>query len=299
MTQPHAHGTEPSADRSAGRRRLVVGCGYLGRRVAAAWRAGGDAVWAITRSPQRATVLAAAGLEPLVIDLTGPYPLAPLPAVDTVLWSVSPDPATGTGHHALHVVGMGALLDALPGTPRILFTSSTGVYGEAAGGIVTEATPPRPDRPAGVAILEAEENLAARCPDRSVVLRLAGLYGPGRLPRLDDLRAGRPLAGDPDTWLNLIHADDAAAVVTAVADHPAPGPLYVVSDGQPVRRREWYAALARLVGAPSPSWDTTTQRPRGGDKRVDPAKLFREIAPVLRFPDPYQALDKQPAAPQG
>lgn len=289
MTAPPAAATGQPG-RPASGRRLVVGCGYLGRRVAAGWLARGDRVWATTRSPQRAAELAAAGLEPLVVDLTGPFPLAALPDVDTVLWSASPDPASGTGHHALHVVGLGAVLDALPGTPRVLFTSSTGVYGDAAGGIVTEATPPQPDRPAGRAILEAERILGARCPGRSVVLRVAGLYGPGRLPRLDDLRAGRPLAGDPDTWLNLIHADDAAAVVVAVADHPAPAPLYVVSDGRPVRRREWYAALARLVGAPEPTWDTGTPRPRGGDKRVDPAALFRDIGPVPRHPDPYAGL---------
>ncbi len=272
------------------RRRLVIGCGYLGRRVADAWRDRGDAVWTTTRSSPRALDLAAAGFTPIVVDVTGSAPLPALPEVDTVLWAASPDAAAGGGHHALHVMGLGKVLDALPGRPRIVFTSSTGVYGDAAGGVVTETTPPFPDRPAGMAIVAAEAMLADRCPGRSVVLRLAGLYGPGRLPRLDDLRAGRALAGDPDSWLNLIHADDAAAVVIAVADHPAPGPLYVVSDGQPVRRREWYAALAKLVGAPAPRWDATTRRARGGDKRVDPARLLREINPQLRYPDPYLGL---------
>lgn len=283
MTPSHAAAGPPC-------RRLVIGCGYLGHRVAFAWRDRGDEVWATTRSTQRALDLAAAGFTPIVVDVTAPAPLPPLPEVDTVLWSASPDPAAGGGHQALHVMGLGKVLDALPGRPRIVFTSSTGVYGDAAGGVVTEATPPSPDRPAASAIVEAEAMLSDRCPDRSVVLRLAGLYGPGRLPRIDDLRAGRALAGDPESWLNLIHADDAAAVVIAVADHPAPGALYVVSDGQPVRRREWYAALAEFVGAPAPRWDATTPRARGGDKRVDPGRLLQEINPPLRYPDPYQGL---------
>lgn len=271
------------------RRRLVAGCGYLGGRVAAAWRAAGDTVWATTRSAERGRGLAASGIEPLIVDLVAGGGNV-FPEVDTVLWSPSPDPATGTGHHALHVVGLGDLLDRLPGRPRIVFTGSTGVYGDAAGGVVDEDTVPRPDRPAGIALLEAERLLATRCPGQAVVLRLAGLYGPGRLPRHDDLRAGRPLAGDPDTWLNLVHVDDAAATVVAVADHPGPAPLYVVSDGRPVLRREWYAALARLVGAPEPRWNPGMARTRGGDKRIDPSRIFRDFALHFRHPDPYAGL---------
>jgi len=273
---------------TAGRSRLVVGHGYLGSRVARAWRARGDRVWATTRSPARAAAMAADGIEPLLVDLTGPFPLARLPEADTVVWAVSPDPATG--HHALHVTGLGRLLDALPDTPRVVFVSSTGVYGEADGSVVNEDTPARPDRPAGLALLEAEACVTSRCPGRAVTLRLAGLYGPGRLPRLADIRAGRPLAGPPDTWLNLIHVADAAAIVALVADHPAPGPLYVVSDGHPVRLGEWYAELARTITAPEPAWEPTARRVRGGDKRVDPRRLFREIAPPLRYPDPFTGL---------
>ena len=122
-------------------------------------------------------------------------------------------------------------------------------------------------------------------------LRLAGIYGPGRLPRVDDLRNGAALTADPDSWLNLIHVDDAATVVMAVADHASPGPLYVVSDGVPVRRREWYAHLAQLSGSPAPTWDTTAPRTRGADKRVDPALLRDDIPIALDYPDSFQGLD--------
>jgi nucleoside-diphosphate-sugar epimerase len=139
-------------------------------------------------------------------------------------------------------------------------------------------------------LLEAEALLGGHPKGPGTVLRLAGIYGPGRLPRIDDLRAGRPLEADPDSWLNLIHVDDAAAVVMAVADHAGPGPLYVVSDGRPVRRRDFYARLADLVGSPPPNWIPPAADARGGDKRVDPRRLFAEIGPAFSHPDAIAAL---------
>jgi nucleoside-diphosphate-sugar epimerase len=121
-------------------------------------------------------------------------------------------------------------------------------------------------------------------------LRFAGLYGPDRLPRLADLRAGRPIAADPDSWLNLIHVDDAAAVVVAVTDAAAPKPLYVVSDGRPVLRRDWYGRVAILAGAPTPTWDVAAPRGRGGDKRVDPSLMMADLGIALAYPDALEAL---------
>jgi nucleoside-diphosphate-sugar epimerase len=151
-------------------------------------------------------------------------------------------------------------------------------------------TPPHPDREAGRVLLEAEALLRGHRLGPGTALRLAGIYGPGRLPRVDDLRAGAALTADPDSWLNLIHVDDAAAVVMAVADHANPGPLYVVSDGQPVRRRDFYARLASLTGSPPPRWTPPPPDARGGDKQVDPRRLFAEIGPALAHPDALAAL---------
>ena len=108
--------------------------------------------------------------------------------------------------------------------------------------------------------------------------------------RLADLRAGRPLAADPASWLNLVHVADAAAVVEAVADAPSPAGLYVVSDGTPVRRRDWYARLAALVGGPSPIWEPSAPRDRGGDKRVDSSLVWRSLGLQPAHPDSLAAL---------
>jgi len=280
--------------------RLVVGCGYLGRRAAARWLARGERVVGTTRSPARAAELAAAGIEPTVIDVTAPAPgWAPLFARTglprTVLWSVGFDRATGRSPREVHVDGLGKLLDALAtrnGTPpaRIIFSSSTGVWGDEAGGVVSEATPPRPSREAGRVLVEAEALLASHRAGPGTALRFAGLYGPGRLPRLADLRAGRPLAADPDSWLNLIHVDDAAAVVEAVTDAAEPRPLYLVADGRPIRRSDWYARLADLTGSPPPTWAADAPRTRGGDKRVDASLVWADLGLAAAHPDALAAL---------
>ena len=276
--------------RSAPPRRLIVGCGYLGERLASRWLAAGSRVWGLVRTPSRLARLSAAGVEPIVADVAAPLPLPALPEVDTVVWAVGFDRTAGRSYREVHVDGLRRLLDAITGNPRLIFVSSTGVWGRVDGQRVDEATPPHPDREAGRVLLEAEALLGGHPKGPGTVLRLAGIYGPGRLPRIDDLRAGRPLEADPDSWLNLVHVDDAAAVVMAVADHAGPGPLYVVSDGRPVRRRDFYARLADLVGSPPPNWIPPAADARGGDKRVDPRRLFAEIGPAFSHPDAIAAL---------
>jgi nucleoside-diphosphate-sugar epimerase len=274
--------------------RLVVGCGYLGTRVAGRWLAAGDRVFGITRSATRAAALVDLGITPLVHDVTSTAPSDPLrvlPLLDTVFWAVGFDRASGATHRDVHVLGLGRLLDALAGTPRVILSSSTGVWGDERGDVVTEETPPNPGREAGRVLVEAEALLRSHAKGPGVALRFAGLYGPDRLPRLDDLRAGRPIAADPDSWLNLIHVDDAAAVVCTVAAATAPRPLYVVSDGRPVLRRDWYGHLARITGSPVPTWDLALPRTRGADKRVDPALLFRDLPLTLAHPDPLRGIE--------
>ena len=236
------------------RLRIIVGTGYIGGRVARLWAARGDRVIGTTRSTGRAESLAEAGVEPRILDVTTAdwprfFDETGLP--DTLFWSVGFDQTAGSSYHDVQVTALTRMLDALAGAsgrasaqaevrvrrPRVIFCSSTGVWGDEAGEVVDETTPVNPAREAGRALVAAEAVLAAHAAGPGTALRFAGLYGPGRWPRLDDLRAGRPIAADPDTWLNLIQIDDAARVVEAVADAPTPGTLYVVSDGNPIVRR--------------------------------------------------------------
>jgi len=287
--------TERSPPTSS-RRRLIIGCGYLGKRVASRWLAAGDTVYATTRSRAHAGQFEAMGLHPLQGDVTAAADAAnglpTLPTVDTVLWAVGFDRTAPASYEDVHVTGLQRLLDRLPGQPRFIFISSTGVWGDGSGGLVNETTPPTPAREAGRALVAAEARLQAHRHGPGVVLRLAGLYGPDRLPRLADLQAGKPLPADPASWLNLIHIDDAAAVACDVAELSAPRPLYVVSDGSPIRRRDWYEGLARITGNPSPAWDPAASQSRGGDKRVDSRLIWTDLGHGPDQPDALQAVQQ-------
>ena len=271
--------------------KLIFGCGYLGRRVAQRWLAAGHRVYAVTRRAERATELAAEGLVPIVADVIDAGTLGGLPAAETVLFSVGYDRGAGHSIDRVYVEGLRAVLDALPSpAPRLIYTSSTGVFSQDDGSWVDERSVCDPLRRGGRACLAAERVLAEHpVGRRSIVLRLAGLYGPGRIPRLDDLRAGRPIAAPGHGHLNLIYVDDAASVVLAAENKAQPPRLYLVSDGQPTSRRDFYRELARQLDAPPPRFeapppDAPAAIRAGSDKRVRNARMLAELGVSLDCP---------------
>ena len=162
------------------------------------------------------------------------------------------------------------MLAALPpGTGRFILISSTGVYGDAGGEWVDEQSPCHPTHEAGRALLAAEEVLR-RHPlgSQGIILRLAGLYGPGRLP-LAGLSSAEPLAVAADNLVNLIHVDDAAAVVLAAERRAQPPRTYLVADGRPVPRREYLSYLAELAGLAAPRFREPTAAARAAPRGAE------------------------------
>ena len=159
--------------------RLVVGCGS-GPRVARGLAAG-QTVYAMTRSAERAEEFRQSGLRPILAEVTRPETLQRLPEVETLFFAVGYDRRSGKSRQEVYVAGLRNVLDELSsGTKRVIFASSTGVYGQTEGAEVDEDSPCRPTRDAGLALLAAEAVLREhRLGPRSIVLRLAGLYGPG------------------------------------------------------------------------------------------------------------------------
>jgi nucleoside-diphosphate-sugar epimerase len=271
--------------------KLIVGCGYLGTRVAQRWRARGEDVVVTTRRPDRAAELQALGLRPLVCDVLAPETLAQLPRVDTVLYAVALDRTTGASRRQVYVDGLGHVLDRLPAPTRFLHVSSTSVYGQTSGEEVDETAATEPLDDSGRVVLEAERLLRARWPG-AIILRFAGIYGPGRLLRQRDLAAGQPLRTDPDHWLNLIHVDDGAAAILAADARARPGEVYNVSDGHPVRRRDFYTHLAQLLHAPPPTFappESPNARDRA-DRRISNRKLRQELGVDLEYPSYWEGL---------
>ena len=265
--------------------KLIFGCGYLGQRVAERWLRQGDTVYALTRSAARARSLQAAGLRALVGEIQQPAMLRDLPVADTVLFAVGYERGSPGSMRDVYVDGLRHVLQALPpGTGRLIYVSSTGVYGQADGSWVDESSRCEPTRAGGAACWEAERLLlGSSWAEQAIVLRMSGLYGPGRIPRRRELEAGRPLAAPPTGFLNLVHVADAARAVLAVArDAPLPQ-VYCVSDGQPVVRGEYYRYLAELLGAPAPIFieppaDSPAALRAGASKRVSSARFCQRFA---------------------
>lgn len=279
--------------------KLVFGCGYLGCRVARLWRQQGERVIAVTRSAVKAASFTADGLEAIVADLNAPDSLAPiaqLSAIDTVLFAVGFDRSASQTIREVYVDGLAGVLRWLPSTVRrFVYISSTGVYGQVAGDVVDETSPCQPTREGGEACLAAERLLRhSHLANRAIVLRLAGIYGPERIPRAKELKAGAAIAAPAQGYLNLIHVDDAARIVVLAAGTPPPK-LYCVSDGHPVLRADYYAELASLVGAPPPLFiepppESPAAQRAGSDKRVSNALLMQELAPTLLYPSYREGL---------
>jgi nucleoside-diphosphate-sugar epimerase len=271
--------------------KLIFGCGYLGSRVAKRWHEAGEKVYVVTRDADRARDFAASGYLPIVADVLRAPTLSDLPVADSVLYAVGHDRTSSVTMHDAYALGLQNALDALsPETGKIIYVSSSGVYAQADGKLVDELSACEPQREGGKATLAAERHLAQHVLGRrAIVLRMAGLYGPGRVPNAAPLMRGEPLAVPQWGYLNLIHVDDAASVVLAADQRGRPPRLYVVSDGHPVERPRYYEEVARLLGVgavrfapPAPESAVTARA--ASSKRLSNARMTSELAVALAYP---------------
>jgi len=271
--------------------RLVLGCGYLGRRVAARWQALGQRVFATTRKPERAEELRSLGITPALCDVLVPASLRALPPVAALGYAVGIDRGAGRSLREVYVEGLANVLDvvaAWPRLPRFVYVSSTSVYGQTDGSEVDESAPTEPLEEAGRVTLEAEQLLRRRLPE-AIVLRFAGIYGPGRLIRAQVLRAGEPIVADGEKWLNLIHVEDGAESVIAAVERGEVGTTYNVSDDRPVRRRDFYGRLAELLGAAPPRFEAPTPG-EAANRRLVNRRMREGLGVVPRYPSYEEGL---------
>lgn len=250
---------------------LVIGCGYVGERVLAQLHASGERVAVVTRDVMRADALRAAGAsECFVGSFTDTPRLQPfcaaLPAPLRVLVLLPPSACQDAAGSLAPLHSLAALCRLLAPASATL-SSSTGVYGEQGARCVSAESPALPVSARERRLAEIETCWRAM-PEASVV-RLAGLYGPGRVVGLAGLRAGAPVPGDPDGWLNLIHATDAARLLLRVARDRA-ADVELGADGTPVTRRIYYQTLAAWLGVAPPRFSGESAQRGGGSRRCDP-----------------------------
>lgn len=274
---------------------LIIGCGDIGRRVGQLALAAGHDVAVMARDLAKAEPMRNAGMRVCEGDLDQPDSLTALPCAGRTVFYFAPPPEHGVvdGRMANWLASMAH--DRLP--VKVVYISTTGVYGDAQGAWVDESTPPNPQTERGKRRLNAEQQLRAwgRAHQVAVViLRVPGIYGPGRIP-VEAVRTGRSVVRLSEAnYTNRIHADDLAAICLAAAEKGRPDEVYNVSDGQQSSMSEYFLTIADVLCIARPpeiSWEQAQRELSPGllsylaeSRRINNTKMLRELGVPLRYP---------------
>ena len=272
----------------------IIGCGDIGVRVAQLWQARNASVYALARSDDSASVLQSRNITVLNGDLDQPQSM-PLPPEHSVIYYFAPPPLRGVTDPRMRDFLAAIPNERLPA--RVVYISTSGVYGDVRGAWVTEESPVNPTVDRSRRRLDAEQTLqtwAARSAVPVVILRVPGIYGPGRLP-VEVVKSGRPILSEAESmYTNRIHADDLANICVVAGESHSPPGIYNVSDGHPGSMAQYFKAVADLLGVPRPpevSMDEAKQVLSAEmmsylteSRRVDNSKMLRELSVSLQFP---------------
>lgn len=271
---------------------FIFGLGYSAEALAHRLLREGWRIIGTTRKPERAEALAAAGIEPVLWE--GGQAPETLEQASHLLASAAPDAEGDPVLRALR-----PRIAAL--APRLAwagYLSTTGVYGDRAGGWVDEASPPAPSTRRGMARLEAERAWAA-IPDLPLhIFRLAGIYGPGRGPFEKVRRGAARRIVKPGQVFSRIHVDDIAQVLAASIARPDPGAIYNLCDDDPAPPQDVLAHAADLLGLPPPPeipFEQAELSPMARsfyaeNKRVRNDRIKDELGVRLRYPSYREGL---------
>ena len=287
-----------------GKRLVIFGCGYVGSALARAALDAGARVEALTRNPEKAAGLRAGGLSNVVVaDLSSTDWHGRISAgADFVVNCVSAGGGGADGYRQSYVAGMQSILawasEGRAPAGTLVYTSSTSVYPQGAGAIVDESAPADGATPNGRIIRDSEillQNASAAARRRWFILRLAGIYGPGRHHLLDQLRAGAAtLPGSGTYRLNLVHRDDIVAALLACLVAPATvtSQVFNVADTAPAMREDVVRWLAGRLGRAVPAFDGTGGARRDGapvpDRIISSGNIQRTLGWQPRYPE-YRA----------
>ncbi len=272
----------------------IVGCGDIGRRLAQACLAEGRELSGWVRSDASVTTLREAHIPALKVDLDQPVPGLPSVAGDD-LYYLAPPPPEGWEDSRVGRLIAGF---AEAGEPRrVVYLSTTGVYGDCAGEWVDETRQPAPTADRAWRRLDAENRWRAwsrHSGGELVILRVAGIYGPDKLP-IARLNSGRPMVAESDAPItNHIHSLDLVTICQAAMDRGVSGEAYNVCDGHPGNMTGYFNAVADFLGLPRPPVISLDEAKRqltpgmlsylGESRRLSNRKLIEELGVRLRYP---------------
>lgn len=275
---------------------LIAGCGYVGTQLGIELAEAGHRVWGLRRRTEALPSV----IEPLAADLMEPSTLGNLPqGLNHIIYATAADGPGEEAYRRAYLEGTGHLLEALAaqgGRPRrFFFVSSTAVYGQQNGEWVDETSTTEPDAMNGKILLDAEARVLAG-PFPATVLRLGGIYGPGRTRLIRMVESGEAtVSPEAPSYTNRIHRDDAAGMLGHLIDRDEaaargegtpPTQIYLGVDGEPAPRHEVFDWLADQLGVSRPrrvAAEEAPRRGRGGNKRCRSVRVL-ESGYALRYP---------------
>jgi len=277
---------------------LLVGYGYLGRRLVKHCVALGRPVSVLTRSSAHQGELDSLGIEYQILDLDTDSGLLTIPVAGKVILYTAPPAGPGTDPRLLSLLGR---LDQRPG--KFVYISTSGVYGDCQGERVDENTPVNPGSERAQRRVAAEQAASDWAEDKQIpwtVLRVPGIYGPERLP-LSALANGdaflRPEDAGPG---NRIHVDDLLECCLAAADKIQASGIFNVGDGNPLSATGFAQATARATGLKAPRLVSRSEAPQvigpgrwsflSESRLLDVRRLQEELAPAMRYSNPLDGL---------
>ncbi len=266
---------------------LIAGCGYVGQATADLFHAAGWDVEGWTASEKSAAALSAKPYPICQVDISNRDQVAERPGTfDAVVHCAS---SRGGGVEAYRQIYLNGARNLLDRFEKMLFTSSTSVYAQRDGSWVTEESETKPVRETGRVLLETEKVVLDR---GGTVVRLAGIYGPGRSALLSKFLAGTAtIDPEKDRFVNQVHRDDIASAIFLLLTQGTQ--IYNVVDDQPMLQTDCYRWLAQRLNRPLPPIGKSTEQRKRGDsnKRVSNAKL-RHLGWVPRYPTFAEGMEK-------
>ncbi len=274
---------------------FIIGCGDIGQRVAALCQKNNMRVTGLARSKETVARLEATGIGPVYGDLAQLESLKDLPTANAILFYFAPPPSEGEIDPLIRNFLSSINTGFLP--KQLVLISTSAVYGDCNGKWITETQPLNPQTARSLRRLDAEQALrewSVKMGVPSVILRVGGIYGPGRLP-IERIEKSLPiLKEDESPFTNRIHQDDLAQICVAAAEHGKNAEVYNVSDGQPSTMSRYFKEVARSNDLPLPpeiSLKEAKQVMSAGmlsylteSRRINNEKMLNELKVNLVYP---------------